>query len=207
MRRLPAVLALVVIALLVPAQALAAPDADPELSADQLVDILTSPDPAAGLEALSPELQADALSMVEADLAFTDELVRTTALSADEAKDLGLKPTKAPKGTTAAVASGCWSHYYYTNWDLYWATVANSWMQLNWCGRNGSITSYSITNVGGTGTGLNYVGNSRDTRNVGWEVRGVTTHRWEFWIGGVSKCMQIRGGATGLYSRSINCGM
>ena len=145
--------------------------------------------------------------MVAEDVAPSTESGRTVALTASAAQELGLKPPKTKAGVSAAVAGGCWSHYYYTNWTLYGASIANSWMTLNWCGSNGSITSYAISNVGGSGSGLSYQGNTKSTRNVGWEVRGVTTHSWSFWIGGISKCMQIRGGATGLYSRSVSCSM
>ena len=80
-------------------------------------------------------------------------------------------------------------------------------MQLNWCGSNGRITSSSFSNVGGAATIISYDGNTRSKRDVGWEVRGLTTHKFSFYLGSVTKCMQIRGGATGLYSRSISCNL
>ena len=78
-------------------------------------------------------------------------------------------------------------------------------MQLNWCASNGRITSANISNVGGNATIISYDGNTKGQTNVGWEVRGVTTHKYSFYLGSVTKCMQIRGGASGLYSRSISC--
>ena len=78
-------------------------------------------------------------------------------------------------------------------------------MPLNWCASNGRITSSSLSSVGGAALIISYDGNTRGKRDVGWEVRGLTTHTFSFYLGSVTKCMQIRGGATGLYSRSTNC--
>ncbi len=78
-------------------------------------------------------------------------------------------------------------------------------MSLNWCASNGRIISSSISSVGGAALIISYDGNTRGKRDVGWEVRGLTTHTFSFYLGSVTKCMQIRGGATGLYSRSTNC--
>ena len=73
-----------------------------------------------------------------------------------------------------------------------------------------AATGRSPTRVSPTseeiGPVLSYDGNTSGKTNVGWEVRGVTTHTFSFYlVGCVTKCMQIRGGATGLYSRSVNC--
>lgn len=108
---------------------------------------------------------------------------------------------------TIAATSGCWYHYYYTNWTLWGMNTASSWMQLNWCGSGGRVTSYSVSNVGGAATVLAYNGNGTSKLSVGWEARAVTTHNFSFWLGSITKCMQIRGGATGLYSRSVSCSM
>ncbi len=69
------------------------------------------------------------------------------------------------------------------------------------------ITGSSITNVGGSASVIAYAGHSKSKRDVGWEVRGVTTHRYTFSIVSATACMQVRGGASGLYSRSIRCSL
>ncbi|GAA2132137.1 hypothetical protein [Nocardioides bigeumensis] len=207
MRRLTALLVLVLSFVLSPTIAQASAPTE-EVTQDDVVEIVSSDDPEAAFAALPSAEQEEVRTMVAEAVAPSTESGRTVALTPSAAQELGLKPPKTKAATlTAVVAGGCWSHYYYTNWTLYGASIANSWMTLNWCGSKGSITSYSISNVGGSGSGLSYQGNTKSTRNVGWEVRGVTTHSWSFWIGGISKCMQVRGGATGLYSRSVSCSM
>ncbi len=75
-------------------------------------------------------------------------------------------------------------------------------MQLNWCGDGSSVTSYWVSNIGGNGSGgFSYNGYSGPYMlDVGWEVRAAV--QYNFSIGPVpaNPCMQIRGGASGLYS-------
>ncbi|MET0526526.1 MAG: hypothetical protein ABWZ91_17100, partial [Nocardioides sp.] len=68
-----------------------------------------------------------------------------------------------------------------------------------------TLENHRIGCPGGSATVVSYDGNTRSMRNVGWEVRGVTTHKFSFYLASVTKCMQVRGGATGLYSRSLTC--
>ena len=204
MRRLTALLVLVLSFVLSPTLVQAVEPTEGVTQAD-IVEIVSSDDPEAAFAALSPTQQVEAAAMITEELEATEVVGATAPLGSREAKALGLKPPKDGSRVSAAVAGGCWYHYYFTYWTLWGIDTASSWMQLNWCGSNGRITSWSFSNVGGSGTVLSYDGNTRGATNVGWEVRGVTTHKFSFWLGSVTKCMQVRGGATGLYSRSISC--
>ena len=209
MRPLALFVAMVTLAISFPASAHAAQSgskkgSDP-VDATAVLGILQSADPAAGFAALSPAQHKEAARLIEDNLVVSEEVSSIASLTGLEASAAGQQTSTASLATAAATQ--CWSHYYYATWTLWSLHVANSWMQLNWCGSGGRITSYSVTNVGGAATGLRYDGHSQATRNVDWEVRGLTTHTFSLWLPSVTKCMQIRGGATGLYSRSISCDM
>jgi len=79
-------------------------------------------------------------------------------------------------------------------------------MQLNWCGSGGRITSWSQSNVGCAGYhGASCAVSSKAERNVVWEIRSSRYYNANFFGFSNTICMQIRGGATGLYStRSSN---
>jgi hypothetical protein len=82
-------------------------------------------------------------------------------------------------------------------------------MQLNWCSNGRTITSWSMPIADGAGDhGNAYHGvNSRNALNVGWEVRQYA--KFDFSYGPIHAypCMQIRGGATGLYSTRKDCNL
>jgi len=42
-------------------------------------------------------------------------------------------------------------------------------------------------------------------RDVGWEVRALGLYRFTIAWGSSTKCAQIRGGASGLYSTRMDC--
>jgi hypothetical protein len=114
-------------------------------------------------------------------------------------------------GPTTSSASGdpCWYRYWYLKWYDLGINTGDSWMQLNWCSNGSSITSYSTTNYGGIGrNGNSYDGvASRGSLNVGWEVRSYVEFHFNFFMVNAYPCMQIRGGATGLYSTRKNCNL
>ena len=171
-----------------------------------VLQIVTAANPEGLMAELTAEEREAVVTVIKDNLVADVATVEVAPLSPAEAELVGLKYPKTkgsgPKAAAAAVA-GCWSHYYYTDWSLLGTRPAASWMQLNWCGSNGKITDSSFSNVGGNSTGLGYDGNTRGKTNVGWEVRGVTTHEFSFYLVSVTKCMQVRGGASGLYSRSV----
>ncbi len=171
-----------------------------------MVSILLSDDPDGAIAKLTPDQRLQVGLLLRENLEEGETQTATGSLSAEDAASAGLVAPKI-SGSVSAAASGCWYHYYYTGWTLWGIETAHSWMQLNWCGSSGKITSSSITNVGGSATIVSYDGNTKSKRNVGWEVRGLTTHKYSFSLVSVTKCMQIRGGATGLYSRSISCNL
>jgi len=182
-------------------------DAGQGVSRELVVEIVTADDPDAAMAELSAEQQSQALALIEDNLVATGVVAEAAALTPVEAAAVGLRVSQGRvTGPNAAVAgSGCWSHYYYQGWSLWNMKTAESWMQLNWCASNSRIASSSFSTVGGAALIIRYDGNTRGKKDVGWEVRGLTTHTFSFHLGAVTKCMQIRGGATGLYSRSTSC--
>ena len=210
MRLLASFSAVVLLLMLSPGVAIADATADPDqgVNREMVLQIVTAADPESLMAELTEDEQDEVVTIIEDNLVADVATVEVTALSPAEAELVGLKYPKT-KGSgpnaAAAAAAGCWSHYYYTDWSLLGTRPAASWMQLNWCGSNGKITDSSFSNVGGNSTGSSYDGNTRGKTNVGWEVRGVTTHTFSFYLVSVTKCMQVRGGATGLYSRSVSC--
>lgn len=110
---------------------------------------------------------------------------------------------------TAAAAGGCWNQYKYYKWYDLGVNTGDTWMQANWCSNGSSITSYSLTNRGGQGyKGIKYEGlGQKYTRNLGWEVRQAQTFKFSILWANANPCMQLRGGATGLYSFRANCNL
>ncbi|PYC88052.1 hypothetical protein C7C46_01935 [Streptomyces tateyamensis] len=104
-------------------------------------------------------------------------------------------------------SGGCWSQYWYDDWYDFTVKTGSTWMEADWCSNGSSITSYYTTNVGAQGAGTNsYEGLSNSgSRNVGWEVRQYQSFHFNFWGVDAYPCMQIRGGATGLYSEQESC--
>ena len=111
---------------------------------------------------LAQDPQAAFLSLSSADQkVFAESLKHQTTETTSQGGTLELTSAEraamhqaSPAGVSAAVAtaaSGCWWHYNYTDYyDLGLHTGA-TWMQLNWCSSNGSITSWSIPVAGGRG--------------------------------------------------------
>jgi hypothetical protein len=112
-------------------------------------------------------------------------------------------------GTRAlATGTGCWWHYQFDSWSDLGEHEGDTWMQLNWCAQNSKITSYYISNTGGRGALFNYDGKvSHGYLNVGWEVRAYQEFKFNFFMQNFYPCMQIRGGATGLYSTRRSCNL
>jgi hypothetical protein len=106
-------------------------------------------------------------------------------------------------------AAGCWYDYEYSTATLFGISVGHFWMQLNWCGNGGSITSYNVNPIGDAGmNGFTATYSGPSFRNVGWEVRAVGVFTFSTFQGlGSSICGQIRGGASGMYSAFIGCKM
>lgn len=109
-------------------------------------------------------------------------------------------PAKA-RAMTNPSASGCWYNYWYVEWQDLGLNTGDSWMQLNWCAQNGQITNWWQSNVGCAGHyGASCRTKGASHHNVGWEVRSTRYYEGDFFGYNNTFCMQIRGGATGLYS-------
>jgi hypothetical protein len=113
-----------------------------------------------------------------------------------------------------AAASGCWYRYWYTTWSDLGYTEGATWMTLNWCGNGKSVTSHSLGAHGGKSLspGFSYQGiASTGGLGVGWEYRQYVEYAFHVGIGPINTtlnpCMQIRGGAGGLYSERKSCNL
>lgn len=121
--------------------------------------------------------------------------------------------TDAPAET--ATGGACWSTWQ--RWgqrSSHGNTLYTWWQGLRWCARAGQITSSTVFDRGGeTSTpGWSFTGHGgQGSWNLGWEVRQYTQEKFTFGIGWFSytstKCGQIRGGASGLFSRRESCGL
>lgn len=113
----------------------------------------------------------------------------------------------------ATAASTCWGEYVKYDWKnalgqtMYWASQS-----LEWCGNGATVTSKSLVGrgLGATGLGWSTVGDDRKgSINVGWEVRQYTQEKFHFSEGPYNYdrdvCVQIRGGASGLWSSRASC--
>lgn len=139
---------------------------------------------------------------------FSDSLKHLTAKSYTSGTGtLGtnksdLHPLNTKPGAVTTMDAGCWYVYLYQDWYDIGYYEGSTWMQLNWCSDGYNITSYYADNIGGAGAnGFSYNGsNGPYFLDVGWEVRAAA--QYNFTVGPVpaNPCMQIRGGATGLYS-------
>jgi hypothetical protein len=118
-------------------------------------------------------------------------------------------PAGEAANTVTPNSSGCWYHYQYDSWSDVHVNDGDTWMQLNWCASGGTITSHSVSNYGGKG----YYGNeyegvvSKPSSDVGWEIRQAVEFHFNWFGANAQPCMQIRGGATGLYSTSKTCNL
>jgi hypothetical protein len=190
--------------------------ASPQRSAREITaSVMNSSDPQTALRALST---TDRAAFVYAFRHQTSTTVvdRGGRYTPTKAQRAAMHQTAAPSsvkalaGTSAvAAASGCWYHYYQKSWSDLGIHDGDSWMQLNWCGSGGKITSWRQSNVGCAGHhGASCSVGSKAERNVGWEIRSTRYFNANFFGFSNTFCQQIRGGATGLYStRSSNSGV
>lgn len=151
-------------------------------------------------------------------LTASDKAVMAQALTHQQATTVisltsPVSATAVASDTMVAAAGGCWSHYQYDAWSDLGYTEGYTWEQLNWCSNGSSITSYSRPGnlTGGQGqNGVAYQGVVAGPYvNVGWEIRAAVEFKFVVLNTGVilQPCMQIRGGATGLYSTLRTCNL
>jgi hypothetical protein len=168
--------------------------------------VFSDSSPKARFDQLSKADQAEVMRAVLPDPSRLE--VTTTYASAAPAD---LNATTTPQ---AAAATTCWS--FWKKWSQKSSagnTLYTYWMGLNWCGSGGSITSSSVFDRGGeTATpGWRYLGHGGSgSRNMGWEVRKYVQENFALGTAGwdvisASRCGQIRGGASGLYSTRQDC--
>jgi hypothetical protein len=168
--------------------------------------VFTSANPAATYASLNATQQA----------LFQDSqqhLTSTTVVSLGSG--LG-STTSKPAGPLAVTpnGNGCWYWYWYRTWSDLGYTEGDTWMQLNWCGSGGRITSHSLSNYGGKSDDIffTYEGVAGTGGfNAGWEYRQYVEFKFYYGIGPLhgtaNPCMQIRGGATGLQSTRTTCNL
>lgn len=187
LRRLLVVMLVALFAVVGQGNAYAADDPGTEV----LRSVVTAKSPAEAWQRLTPQERRLAHAAVAKNLKVTRDNVKS-----------GGSPSLSPM-----VVSGCWYDYEYSNITLFGISIGSIWMQLNWCGRNGSITSYSVDPYGCSGkNGFSCSASSPSIRNVGWEVRAAVSYAFTTFQGlSSSVCGQIRGGATGLYSTRMSC--
>ncbi|NEA35743.1 hypothetical protein [Streptomyces sp. SID13031] len=109
----------------------------------------------------------------------------------------------------STAAGGCWYVYKYHDWYDVWIKTGSTWMTATWCSNGSTITSYNLSGQGGQGyKGIKYEGlGSKYVHNVGWEVRQAQQFKFNLGWANFNPCMQIRGGATGLYSFQPHCNL
>jgi len=147
----------------------------------------------------------------------TEETPIVHAISSTDPALIGASTADVAHTNTVlnSATSGCWSMWI--RWRAT-ATAGNTlftwWLGLAWCSSGGQISSYHVFDRGGESStpGWSFVGNGgAGSWNVGWEVRQYVQERFSFGIGWFSytdtRCGQIRGGATVLYSASASCGL
>ena len=178
----------------------------PESARQITARVFSSDDPQATFAALNADDQAAFLNGFhhQSELTVVDRGGSWTPTTAERAAmtKVGASAT-VPVSVAMASPSGCWYHYWFKSWSDLGIHDGDSWMQLNWCGVGGRITSWSQTNVGcaghnGAGCSVSY----RADLNVGWETRSSRYFNAKFLWFSNTFCMQIRGGATGLYSQN-----
>lgn len=204
---LVALTAIVSVVMAVPATATAVtPSAASQDSGAQIFrNVMESPDPAETLAGLTAEQQASFAAAVANSTPVTTREA-SGPLSNSQAQAVGLQPLNLP-GDPAGGSSGCWYHYSYQEWSDFDIHDGDTWMQLNWCTDGQTITSSSITNVGGKSTvsGEDYNGaTSKGKLNVGYEERAYTEFDFSILWDHVYPCMQIRGDIDGYYTTVPN---
>ena len=143
---------------------------------------------------------------VNPDLVATMVSSTTTEITVTQAAALGaVQPAQLDRLATQTSAH-CWNQYEYWAWTFAFGRIGFSWMQLVWCSNGSTITSWSVPLRGAKGTnGFGGEWVDQGGRSVGWEVREY--EEYHFWVTALNLygCMQIRGGATGLYSTQRSC--
>lgn len=206
-RALGALAAVLTIALAPATVSAATASAAPSRTPAQIAaTVFHSADPAATLRSLS---SADRATFAAGLTHQTSRLVvsRGGAWTPTAAEAAAMSRSAAPATIRALAApmttTGCWYHYYYRSWSDLGIHDGDSWMQLNWCGSSGRVTSWSQSNVGCAGhSGASCSVGGTASLNVGWEIRTTRYYNADFFGFKNTFCMQIRGGATGLYSQS-----
>ena len=173
--------------------------------------VFASPNPEAAVSALSGQEKASFIASFSN--LTTDSLVGPAlpATSLGVSPRLGVSTLLTAPGTAIVpmAASGCWYQYVFTSWYDLEIHTGDTWMQLNWCSNGSSVTSYYSSNMGGAGfNGVSYDGIiGQYSNNLGWEVRYAVGYKFHIGPAVANPCMQIRGGATGLYSYQSNCNL
>lgn len=190
----------------VPSASHAADPASPSASAEAITaSVMNSSNPHAAFTALSAADRATFLAAFAHQRSVT-VVNKGGAYTPTSAERAAMTTSAAPAALTALAArqaSGCWYRYWFKSWYDMWIHDGDSWLQLNWCGSGGSITSWSQSNYGCAGHhGASCSVQGRADLNVGWEVRSTRYYKANFFGFSNTICMQIRGGATGLYSEN-----
>ena len=161
--------------------------------------VLTSSDPVAAANALQGAERTAFQEALDKDLTVVPAESYTSAMTAEQAAAAGVSNARLTAG-------GCWYNYqasYITGWGI---TIGRIWMQLNWCGNGSRVTSYNANPYGCMGQyGFSCTADPVSFRDVGWEVRALGLYRFTIAWGSSTKCAQIRGGASGLYSTRMDC--
>jgi hypothetical protein len=191
--------------------------ADPDVRARILQKLHTAANPEQGVKSLSDE-ELTYFKNAMKDMTPTTVVARSGRLNLTAAQRSAMTPASVEKaaalartfGARSVSSGGCWYQYWYVTWkDFSFISTGHTWMQLNWCSNGRTITSWSMPIADGAGDhGNAYHGvNSRNALNVGWEVRQYA--KFDFSYGPIHAypCMQIRGGATGLYSTRKDCNL
>lgn len=175
-----------------------------------LVEVTHAANPEASYKSLDASDKA-LFSLALTHQTATPIVSESGRLSNAQAVKLGLKPDAAlsTAASVSPMASGCWWHYQYDAWSNLDIAEGDTWYQLNWCANNGTITSYSPSDIGcagENGSTCNGV-NSKWGVDVGWEVRYVVQYNFSnvLYFVSAQPCEQIRGGATGLYYENESC--
>ena len=193
--------------LAIPANASQGAGESPSLSADPpvsdeafMLGILGSANPEKVVAALPPEQLARAQRIVDKNLQVRTDESRSfyKRLNAEEIRARGIDPA------LSAAAAGCWTKYWYSEYTMLSKSVGWADIDTSWCGSGGRITSHN-KNADGGGWVWTYQGNTLGARDLGWEVRMRASHRWTLGLLGTTNCLQVRGGATGLYSTTRSC--
>ncbi|HSY14407.1 MAG TPA: hypothetical protein VK816_00345 [Jatrophihabitantaceae bacterium] len=190
-----------------PTTSTATPSVHPTSAQQRAVaaEVLGSANPASTYQRLSPTDRAT-FDSAQTQVRATDVVTRSgrrapTAAEIAAGAPSATSPVASSLALAAQPASGCWYYYRSQNWSDFDLREGTTWLQLDWCAAGGRITSWNIADRGGQGSLFNYDGlGASGANNVGWEVRVYQQYKFSVGPKTFQPCMQIRGGATGLYS-------